>query len=184
MKQRRADAPSLGVVLAGGIGVLAIVAFVAALALGGGSERTPGEKVALLRTDAGLEVLAGRCRDERVVAVEVRAGDEVRWRVESDKGSIERRFPVGGEPPFGFRAAVPLEGPLPDEVVVAATFDGPDGELTDAALLAPGAGVDLGEAAPPCGGSVEVGATVLLFAAAAALVVGGYVVMVARLRRR
>lgn len=185
MSTRRADAPSTGVVVAGGIGVLVVLAFVAALALGGGSRSTPGERVALVSAEGGAEVLAGRCRDQRVVAVEVRDGPTVRWRIESVKGSIDRRYPVGGAPPLGFTTAVPLEGDLPPVVTVEATFDGPDGEERDAALRPVSAPEDvtLGDVAPPCGGSVDLGATVILFAAAAALVVGGYAVMLTRFRR-
>lgn len=186
MSERRADAPSAGVIVVGGIGVLGVVAFVVALALGGGGRSTPGERVALVQADGGIAALAGRCKEQRVVAVEVRDGSLVRWRIESDKGSIARRYPVGGEPPLGFATAVPLEGELPDVVTVEATFDGPDGEERDAALRspAPGSDVTLGDVAPPCGGSVQLGGTVLLFAAAAALVVGGYVLMLTRARRR
>lgn len=190
MSARRADAPSLGVVLVGGIGVLVVVGFVAALALGGGGRSTPGERVALVRADgpAGVAVLAGRCRDQRVSSVEVRGPSGVRWRLVSDKGSIERRYVVGAPPPLNVREDVPLTGELAGRVTVSVGFDGPDGEERDQgtyAVAAAGAeGEALGRISPPCGGAVDLGPTVLLFGAAAALVVAGYAVMLARLRQR
>src|SRR5207253_221662 len=98
------DAPSLGVVVAGGIGVLAVIAFVGALALGGSSRSRPGDRVAVVRTlgPAGIAVLAGRCLDQRVTAVAVVDGGTTIWRIESRKGSIERRYVVGAPPPLGF----------------------------------------------------------------------------------
>lgn len=188
---RRPDAPSLGVVAAGGIGVLAVVAFVVAMGFGGSTAATPGEKVRLVADDgpAGLAVLAGRCLDERVRAVELtdEAG-EVVWAIESRKGSIERRFVVGAAPPLGFEEAHPLLAP-PDGVVRAEVTFADAGEVTtdarsiDVGALPPEGGL-LDEGPPACGGDEGPGALTILFAVAALVVVAGYGVMVGRLRRR
>ena len=119
----RPESPSAAVVLTGGVAVAVVIGFVVALALGGGSRTTPGERVAVVAEDSpsGVTVLAGRCREQRVASVTVSTGGDVRWRVESRKGSIERRYPVGAEPPLGFEATVPfagtLDGPATAEVV-------------------------------------------------------------------
>ena len=100
MSARRADAPTLGVLATGGIGVLVVLAFVGAVVFGRNTDVGPGERIAVVRSDApaGFTILAGRCTDERVNVVEVRAqvGSPL-WRIESDKGVIDRSFDVGAE---------------------------------------------------------------------------------------
>ncbi|MCU1375037.1 MAG: hypothetical protein JWO68_2323, partial [Actinomycetia bacterium] len=123
---RRPDAPSLGVVVVGGLGVLAVLAFVGAVAFGGTSRSRPGDRVAVVRATgpAGIAVLAGRCLDQRVTAVTVIASDGTTlWRIESRKGSIERRYVVGAEPPLGFTSATGLTGRPTGRVRAEVTFD-------------------------------------------------------------
>ena len=108
---RPPDVPSAGVLIAGAIGVLAVVGFVIVLSVGASPTDAPGSRVRLVRADApaGFAVLAGRCRDQRVLSVEVASADGATlWRIESRKGSIERRYLVGAAPPLGFRDVVLL----------------------------------------------------------------------------
>ena len=128
------DAPSLGIIVTGGIGVLVVIAFVAGIVLGRTSGPEPGDRVGIGRTEGSLVVFAVRCEDERVHAVEVRSpGGPPLWRIESDRGTIDRHFVVGAEPPAFFATVVPLSAALPageleaevtvDDVVDARTFD-------------------------------------------------------------
>ena len=183
----RPEGPSAGVVLTGGVAVAVVIGFVVALALGGGNQTTPGERVAVAASDApsGVVVLAGRCRDQRVVAVTVRTGDDVRWRVESRKGSIARRYLVGSEPPLGFEVTVPFAGSLDGPATAEVVFERPghDPEVDQRAFDRAGLVADgspLGDAAPPCGDRRDLSSTVVLFALGAAVVVAGYLVMVGR----
>ncbi|MGD9796554.1 MAG: hypothetical protein AB7H43_13595 [Acidimicrobiia bacterium] len=188
------DRPSLAVVALGGLGVLAVVAFVASLALGGGTVDRPGDRVAVVAGPGplGATVLAARCREERVTAVALHdvtatgGRGPVRWRIESAKGSIERSYSLGGPPPVGFEAGTPLAGTPAGRVEVVVTFDRPerrpvdDARVVDLAEL-PAAGELDGDAPAPCGGRVDLGFTTLLFA------VGGLAVVVTYgmvLRRR
>lgn len=184
------DRPSLGVVVAGGIGVLAIVAFVVVLLFGATSDPRPGERVEVVRTDAGVLVLAGRCAEQRVTEVAVVDGDgRTRWRIRSAKGSIERRYPLGTAPD-GFDTVVPLAGPVGGRVVVEVAFDRSGEDTGDARMVdvdaLPEALPRLDAAAPPCGarrlrpGTI----TALLFLGGAATVVAGYVGMLLRYARR
>ena len=88
-----------------------------------------GDRVAIVKVDGptGFAVLAGRCDDERVDAVEVRVPDgETLWRIESAKGVIERSFVVGADAPFGADTVVELR-PVPAGVLEAViTVDGSD----------------------------------------------------------
>jgi hypothetical protein len=171
--------PTLAVVLTGGIGVLVAVAFVAAVAFGRDTDVSPGDRVAVVQSDgpAGLTVLAGRCEDERVKAVELRTPDGVSlWRIESARGAIDRRFLVGQDPPpFSFATVTPLQalpaGPLEAEITVDKTIDG---EVFDRAHLDE-------ESAPdaPCGNK-DVGVVALVFMLGALGVVVAYGVMVRR----
>jgi hypothetical protein len=177
--------------VAGGIGVLVVVAFVAAVAFGGTSRSRPGDRVAVVAADgpAGIAVLAGRCLDQRVTAVRV-VGDDgtTLWGVESRKGSIERRYVVGAEPPLGFRTVTGLVARPTGRVRAEVTFEADDESTVDARVVdvgdVGGQGHALDEGAPACGGHEGPGGTALLFAAGAALVVAGYVGMLLRFRRR
>jgi hypothetical protein len=187
---RRPDAPSIGVVIAGGLGVLAVIAFVGALALGGTSRSNPGDRVAVVRADgpAGIAVLAGRCLDQRVTAVTLLGSDGVTlWRIESRKGSIERRYVVGATPPLGFMRTTALSGRPTGRVRAEVTFDEDDTTTVDARVVdvgdVRGQGHTLDEGAPACGGHEGPGGTTLLFAVGAAFVLAGYVGMLLRLRR-
>ncbi|HEX4903831.1 MAG TPA: hypothetical protein VFU93_00160 [Acidimicrobiales bacterium] len=172
MSAPRADAPTLGVLATGGIGVLVVLAFVGAVVFGRNTEVKPGDRIAVVRSEspAGFSILAGRCTDERVNAVEVRAPvGPTLWRIESKKGVINRAFSVGGEPPFGAATVTPLQ-PLPTGTLVAAirVGDTEDVEQFDPAHLET---ADAPEA--PCGGA-DLGLVPLLFVAGAAGVVVAY----------
>lgn len=188
---RRADGPSLLVVAAGGFGVLVVLAFVLAVGLGGGTRSTPGELVRVVRSDgpAGMAVLAGRCLDQRVTDVTVLdEADAVVWRIVSRKGSIERRYVVGGGAPLGFDVVQPLTGPPTGTVRAEVTFRRDGEETTDARSVRvadlPEQGAALAEGAPACGGDEGAGGTAVLFAVAAAFVVAGYGAMLLRARGR
>jgi hypothetical protein len=186
-------------VAVGGVAVLVMVAFVAAVAMGGRSvPAAPGDRLAVARGGpTGVEVLVQRCPDERVTGVEVVDADgALVWRIGSRKGSIDARFAVGGDPPTGFVTDVALEG-LPDgplEARVALGVGDGDAMGFDASSLpAEGVrhrGVDLDEddfrrralGAVDCGGD-EGGdrATVSwLFAGGAVVVALAYLGMVQR----
>lgn len=174
-------------VAVGGAAVLLVVAFVVAVALGGESRQLPGERVAVVRADAtgGVAVLAGRCHDQRVRSVSLTgAGGVVRWRAISTKGAVARRWVVGGRSPVGATVDVPLDGELRGEITATVSFEDGEGRRTTDArtvVLPLGQGSpELGGAAPPCGGKVDLGATSLLFAAGATTVLAGYGLMVAR----
>lgn len=174
-------APSIGVVIAGALAVAVVVLFVASVAFGSSVREEPGDRVALVSSDAasGYDVLVGRCDDERVRAIEIRdSRAQPLWRVESDKGSFERRFTVGGAP-FGFAETVPLRelpiGPVDLRVAVGDVVDGEVIDLRD---------VDEGAAVGAACGDESVGAIGWAFALGAALVVGSYAAMLLRFRRR
>jgi hypothetical protein len=178
------------VVLAGGLGVLVVIAFVGAVALGGTSKRSPGDQVAVVRSDgpAGMTVLAGRCLDQRVKAVEVDgAAGTALWRVESVKGSIERRYVVGALPPLGFHDVTPLAARPAGRVRASVELEQGDATTVDARVVdvaaLPAEGHTLDEGAPACGGHEGPGGTALLFAVGAAFVVAGYVGMLLRFRK-
>jgi hypothetical protein len=199
------DPPSLAVVLAGGVGVVAVVAFVAAVALGAQvSDWPPGARLAVAADEgpAGLAVLVPRCRSERVTRVELRlaGGDEALWRITAGKGSIDERYVVGAGEPLGFVTEVALRSPLPPaplEVVAHLTRDGPAGVVDwavfDPRAVPPDGVLYLGDpvaaevfeagaagAAACPESSREVGLVTWLFVAAAAGVVVTYVSMVVR----
>ena len=203
MADRQEAPPSLAMVAAGGVGVLVVIAFVAAVALGGRTTAAgPGERVGVGRADAGgaLAVFVPRCRDDRVTLVEV--GDErgaTLWRITSRKGSIDERYEVGADAPLGFEVAVPLRSGLPDEPLLATVeVDGDGGDVRDAISFRPGelppegvrtAGGDLGLtsfqgralAAARCPESrSDLGLTTVVFGLGGLLVVGSYGLMVSR----
>jgi peptidoglycan/xylan/chitin deacetylase (PgdA/CDA1 family) len=116
----------LGVLVTGGIGVLVVVAFVAAIALGRDSVPGPGDRLAVVHGEGpvGLAVLAARCPDERVKAVEVRVPDGAPlWRIVSDKGTIDRVFVIGAEPPPFFATQTSLQPFPPGELEAEVTID-------------------------------------------------------------
>ncbi len=123
-------------VAAGGVGVLVVIAFVAAVALGGRTTAAgPGERVGVGRADEGgaLAVFVPRCQDDRVTLVQVGLeGGATLWRIASRKGSIDERYEVGAEAPLGFEVEVPLTERIPDEALrVTVVVDGDGGEVAD-----------------------------------------------------
>lgn len=181
----RDERPSLGVVLAGGFGVLAIVGFVVVLVFGATSEVRGGDRVEVVRGQDGPVVLAGRCSDQRVVSVSLSAGNGTLWRITSAKGSIQRRYPVGATP-FDFTVDTPLTTAPTGAVRVEVGFEQEGDRTTDARTVdvgsLPTASPRLDAAAPPCGSRrLRPGAlTALLFAGGALAVVVGYGAMVLR----
>jgi hypothetical protein len=171
-------------VLTGGIGVLVVVAFVAAVAFGRDTTVEPGDRIAvvpLVGSPTGFEVLVGRCQDERVRAVELRAPDgPALWRIESAKGGIDRSFIVGEHPPpFGF-ATVRQLVPLPPGVLeVDVTVD----DTVDARQFDPTHLETSGSVGAPCGPR-DIGIVPLVFALGAAGVVLAYGAMVRRFLQR
>jgi hypothetical protein len=175
------DVPSLGIIVTGGIGVLVVIAFVAGIVLGRTGEAEPGDRVGIGRVDEGLVVFAARCEDERVRAVEVRApGGPALWRIESDKGTIDRRFLVGGTPPAFFATVVPLDGSLPSGVLEAeVTVD----DVVDARQFDPAA-LEEGERFGVSCDDSGLGLLPVVFVLGALAVVAAYGAMVARYVRR
>lgn len=198
------EPPSLQMVLSGGVGVVAVVVFVAALAFG--TEVTnppPGARLGVTSAGGpvGAALLVPRCRSERVTGVELRsAAGAVLWRIAAGKGSIDERYVLGAEPPpFGFVTDVPLEGPpIAGEVTVVVEVAGEPFDTVDRASFEPAAvpaeGVlhEGGVVDPPtfealAAGAAncqdagrDIGAVTWLFVAAAAGVVVTYAMMVAR----
>lgn len=165
-------------VLAGGLGVLVVIAFVGGVALGRQRDLGPGDRIAVVPVDrgAGLGVLVGRCADERVKAVEVRVADGMSlWRIESKKGGIDRRFVVGGEPPAFFATVTPLRALPPTQLEAVVTID----DTVDERRFDPSSLDDAAAPRAPCSRS-DLGWAILLFAAGAAGVVVAYAVMVRR----
>lgn len=167
-------------VVTGGIGVLVVIAFVAAVAFGRDQTPAPGDRVAVVKSDgpAGFTLLVGRCDEERVNSVEVRNapnGVPV-WRIESAAGSIDRRYVVGQDPPpFGFTVAAPFVPPQSSRLIAEAEIDGVvDREELDTTKLD-------AERAPkaPCDGD-DIGFVSVLFIVGALGVVAAYGVMVRR----
>ena len=152
--------------------MLVVLAFVGAVVFGRNTEVKPGDRIAVVRSDgpAGFSILAGRCTDERVNVVEVRApiGPSL-WRIEAKKGGLNRACTVGGEPPFGATTVTPLQA-LPAGMLIAGirVGDAEDLEQFDPAHLET---ADAPEA--PCGGT-DLGLVPLLFIAGAAGVVVAY----------
>ena len=188
---RRPDAPSLGVVAVGGIGVLVVVAFVVALSLGSSTRRAPGELVRVVVDDGpgGMAVLAGRCLDERVRSVTVSQPDgTVLWRIVSRKGSIDRRYPVGAGAPLGFEVEHPLAARPSGSVRAEVVFTEDREEHADARTVhvddLPAEGSTLESGPPACGDDEGPGFTTVAFAVAAAFVLAGYGLMLLRFRRR
>lgn len=197
--------PSLAMVAAGGVGVLVVVAFVAAIAVGGRTAAPgPGARVGVARADAegALAVFVPRCEDDRVKIVEVAVdGGAALWRITSRKGSIDERYEAGAEPPpLGFDVEVPLEVPLPSDIPLIATVsvDGEEEEVRDRiafstaavpaeGVLYRGGVVSVGSfqaralSAAACRESrSDLGLTTIAFGLGALVVVGTYGLMVRR----
>lgn len=203
---RRADdePPSLAMVAAGGVGVLAVVAFVAAVSFG--ARPVPpaaGERIGMTSRGRPSEptVAVARCPVERVVDVAVLDADgEVRWRISSSKGSIDTRYVVGADAPTGFETVVSSDDPLAGgilEVRVAIDREGevhrdrqrfseadvppPDAVRYRGSAVEPRVFDARGLAAAGCPGSGGGrGVAPWLFAAGAGAVVVTYLGMVAR----
>lgn len=167
-------------VLTGGIGVLVVIAFVAAVAFGRDTTVKPGDRVAVIAAQGaphGFAILVGRCEDERVHDVELRTpGGPPLWEIRSAKGGIDRSFvPGDGTVPFGFETTTALQ-PLPPgplEAVVKVD-DSVDSRQFDPAHLEKTSSVGA-----PCG-SRDIGLVPLLFALGGAGVVLAYGAMVRR----
>ena len=182
---RQTDVPSLGVLVTGGIGVLVVVTFVAAVVLGRSERVETGDRVAVAPSaEPGMlpAVFVGRCEDERVRSVQVRIPDgPILWRIESDKGTIDRAFVIGGTPPAFFATAVALrDGVLPSGTLdaVVQVDDVVDHELFDVASLEPGEGVGVS-----CG-ERSLGLVAVVFILGAIGVAAAYASMVLRFFRR
>lgn len=196
--------PSLAMVLSGGVGVVAVVVFVAALAFGTDiAEVAPGARLGIVAAEepVGMAVLVPRCTSERVVGVELLGPDGVvLWRVASAKGAIGERYVVGGEePPFATVTDIELQTPLPPgPLTAAASLAGEPFDATDRVTFDPSAvpaegvlyqgaaiGTDEFQAqaagAADCGGpSGDLGLVTWAFVVAALGVVITYVMMLMR----
>lgn len=192
--------------LSGGLGVFAVVAFVVALVFGVEvTNPPPGSRLGLTSSagPAGVALLVPRCRSERVTAVELRTADDTLWRIAARKGSIDERYVVGTEDgPFGFLVEEPFAPPLPDgRLTLLAFLEGEPFDTVDrlefSAGDVPADGVfHLGEvvdratfearavAAANCQGpGRDLGLVNSLFVLAAAGVVVTYLMMVGRYLR-
>jgi len=124
-------------VVSGGVGVVAVVAFVSAVAFGAQvGDVAPGARLGLTGADGplGLALLVPRCQSERVLSVELRDPEgTVVWRVVSEKGAIEERYVIGaGDVPFATDTDVRLDAPLPPgELTAAVSLSGDGGEVRD-----------------------------------------------------
>ena len=203
----RGEPPTASVLLSGGLGVVAVVAFVAALVFGVEVKNPPpGARLGLTSSagPAGLAVLVPRCRSERVTAVELRDGEgSTLWRLSARKGGIDERYEVGAEKtPFGFTLDEPFVPPLPEgALTVVVALDGEPFDTVDRLGLnaddVPRVGVaHLGVVVDPAtfearavtaadcqGPGRDLGLVNGLFVLAAAGVVVSYLVMVARYLR-
>ena len=168
-------------VITGALAVTLVVLFVASVVFGAQSREESGDRVGVAASDevaSGYQVVVGRCEDERVRAIELRdqRGAPL-WRIESSKGSFERRFSVG-DAAFGFTEVVPLRGlPAGPVEVRVAVGDTVDGEVVDLRE------VDDDVAVGASCGDTSVGAVGWLFAVGALAVVASYGAMLLRVRR-
>jgi hypothetical protein len=173
---------------------MAVLAFVAAVALGGNTVERPGDRIAVVEGPgpAGATVLADRCLDERVTDLSVSApagaaGGGVLWHIASTKGSIERAYRLGGPAPDGFATATPLLARPDGRVQVTITFarldHAPtlDTRVVDLRSLPPASSERLATDAPaPCGGQRHLGFTAVVFGLGALVVVATYARIVRR----
>lgn len=198
------EPPNLQMVLSGGVGVIAVVAFVVAVALGSGvTDPPPGARLGVVAAagPAGAALLVPRCRAERVVKVELLSTDRsTLWRVVSPKGSIDERYVLGvEEAPFGFIVELPAPAPLPPGPLIAVVgLEGEPSDHVDEVTFDPAGapttgvryrGVDVDHevfeaeaamAADCQGAGRDLGLVTWLFVAAALGVVVAYLMMVAR----
>ncbi len=198
------EPPTPQVLLSGGLGVFAVVVFVAALVFGVQVENPPpGARLGITSSagPAGVAVLVPRCRSERVTGVELRSGaGSTLWRIAARKGSIDERYVVGAESaPFGFTVEVPFAPPLPEgPLSVVARLDGEPFDSVDRvdftqADIPPEGVLHLGDVVEPASFEARAGAAAdcqgpgrdlglvnLVFVAAAAGVVVTYLMMVKR----
>lgn len=129
--------PSLSMVLSGGVGVVVVVGFVAALAFGTGiAEVAPGARLGIVAAPgpAGMAVVVPRCPSERVISVELQGpGGTPLWRVVSAKGAIAERYVVGAAAsPFATVTEVELSAPPPAGPLTAvASLAGEAEDVTD-----------------------------------------------------
>ncbi len=200
------EPPTAAVLLSGGLGVVAVVAFVAALVFGVEAKNPPpGARLGLTSSagPAGVALLVPRCRSERVTAVELRSKEATLWRIVSRKGSIDERYVVGADgPPFGFVVEQRFSPPLPDgRLTLLAALEGEPFDTTDQVDFSvddiPIEGVaHLGEVVDPAafearaaaaadcrGPGAHLGLVNGLFVVAAAGVVVAYVIMDGRYLR-
>ncbi|CAN5143425.1 hypothetical protein BH24ACT1_BH24ACT1_01630 [soil metagenome] len=196
-------------VLSGGVGVVAVVVFVTALAFGTEvAEVAPGARLGVVAVEApdpggpvGLAVLVPRCQSERVTSVELLDAEGVAlWRVASAKGAIDERYVVGeAEPPFPTVTEIELQTPQPPGPLTAvARLAGEPFDATDRVIFDPSVvptegvlyqGSVIGNeefeaqaaVATDCGGpSGDLGLVTWVFIAAALGVVVTYVMLLMR----
>ncbi|HEV2809094.1 MAG TPA: hypothetical protein VGV93_01685 [Acidimicrobiales bacterium] len=194
-------------VLSGGVGVVAVVVFVTAMAFGTDiAEVAPGARLGIASDEGpiGLAVLVPRCRGERVVSVELLDADGTPlWRVASAKGAIDDRYVVGAEEtPFATTTEIELHTPLPPGPLTAvASLDDESFDATDRVTFDPSAvpadgvlyqGAAIGTSefraqaagAADCGGPTDdLGFVTWVFVAAGLGVVVTYLMMVMRYLR-
>ena len=162
----RAERAPVVVLLAGAVGVAAVVLFVVALAYEDLRVPSVGPRVTVVQGPAGAAVLVGRCLDERVTSVSLRNADGAElWTTASPGGSIARRYAV--------------DRPLPPQGPATATVHFAEGDQVespvDLGLLPLDPGGPTGTP-PPCEGQGLAPATVLV-GVAALVVVAGYAAM-------
>lgn len=96
----------------------------------------PVPPIAVVRGDASVEVLYGRCAAERIKSISVQRVDATSggvvsgpklWEIESRTGIEADRFTVG-ETPTGFETTITLEGELPHDRELAITVKTSDFE--------------------------------------------------------
>lgn len=137
--------PSLSMVLSGGVGVVSVVVFVAALAFGTRvAEVAPGARLGIAASPgpAGMAVVVARCPSERVREVSLLGAPGVLlWRVVSAKGAIAERYVVGATtPPFATATEVQLSPPLPPGPLTAVvSLAGEAGDVVDQVVFEPSA---------------------------------------------
>lgn len=191
-------------VVSGGVGVVAVVAFVSALAFGARVAEVPaGARLGVTGAGGplGAALLTPRCQGERVMTVALRSAEgTTRWRLTSAKGAIDERYVIGAEEtPFATETEVVFYAPLTDGELTAEVAWRGDPDDTDELRFDPslvpdssdvlyqGSVIPAGEfeaqaaAAADCGASSRnLGAVTWLFILAALGVVVTYLMMLTR----